>query len=120
MVSATDSPISSCVVINTLLYCVSAFDHSGKRGEVDFLNGVMGFANAQRTLDYIRIITEFIAQPEYRDVVPMFGVINEPLVATIGNATMSSLCVLSFSYEWILTMSSAIWKPTISYGTSQA
>lgn len=44
---------------------------------MNFLNGVMGIANAQRALDYIRIITEFISQPEYKDVIPMFGIINE-------------------------------------------
>jgi glucan 1,3-beta-glucosidase len=38
----------------------------------------MGYANAQRTLDYIRVITEFISQPQYKDVVVMFGVLNEP------------------------------------------
>jgi hypothetical protein len=53
----------------------------------------MGIANAQRTLNYIRIITQFISQPEYRDVVPMFGVINEALIATIGRDVLESLCV---------------------------
>ena len=51
----------------------------------------MGLANAQRTLDYIRIITEFISQPEYRNVVPLFGIINEALVTTIGKDQMTSL-----------------------------
>ena len=40
---------------------------------VNWLNGVMGVANAQRSLDYIRILTEFITQPEYAPVVPYFG-----------------------------------------------
>jgi len=31
--------------------------------------GVMGLANAQRTLTYLRIITQFVSQPQYRDVV---------------------------------------------------
>ncbi|KAJ7185897.1 hypothetical protein C8R46DRAFT_1062003, partial [Mycena filopes] len=57
------------------------YNHSGKRGQVNFLNGIMGVANAQRTLDYIRIIAEFISQPEYAyaEVVQlqMFGVVNE-------------------------------------------
>ncbi len=35
------------------------------------MNGVMGLANAERTLTYLRIITEFISQPQYRDVVGM-------------------------------------------------
>jgi glucan 1,3-beta-glucosidase len=51
----------------------------------------MGLANAQRTLDYIRIITEFISQPEYRNVVPMFGIVNEALVSTIGQNELTSL-----------------------------
>lgn len=51
----------------------------------------MGLANAQRTLDYIRIITEFISQPEYRNVVPMFGIVNEALVTTIGKDQLTSL-----------------------------
>ncbi|KZP03930.1 glycoside hydrolase family 5 protein [Athelia psychrophila] len=51
----------------------------------------MGIANAQRTLDYIRIITEFISQPEWTNVVPMFSVMNEPeQIQHIGNSTMYS------------------------------
>jgi glucan 1,3-beta-glucosidase len=58
---------------------------------VNFMNGVMGVANAQRTLNYIRIITEFISQPEWQPVVPVFGVINEPLLTTIGRDQLSNL-----------------------------
>ncbi|KIM27156.1 glycoside hydrolase family 5 protein [Serendipita vermifera MAFF 305830] len=56
----------------------NGWNHSGKLGDINFLRGVMGVANAQRTLDYIRIIAEFISQPEYRDVIPFFGILNEP------------------------------------------
>lgn len=47
----------------------------------------MGYANAQRTLDYIRIIAEFISQPQYSDVVVMFGVLNEPRGSPLIGAT---------------------------------
>lgn len=40
----------------------NGYNHSGKLGQVNFMNGIMGYANAQRTLDYIRTITEFISQ----------------------------------------------------------
>ncbi|KAF8270225.1 glycoside hydrolase superfamily [Lactarius quietus] len=50
----------------------NGYNHSGKQGQINFLDGFMGLANAQRTLDYIRIITEFISQPEYRNVVPFY------------------------------------------------
>ena len=69
----------------------TGYNHSGKLGQINFLDGIMGLANAQRTLDYIRIITEFISQPEYRNVVPLFGIINEALVGTIGKPQMTSL-----------------------------
>ncbi|KAE9406818.1 glycoside hydrolase [Gymnopus androsaceus JB14] len=68
----------------------NGYNHSGKLGQVDFLNGVMGIANAQRMLNYIRIITEFITQEEYLPVVPVFGIINEPLLTTIGQDQLSA------------------------------
>ena len=59
--------------------CDAGYNHSGKRGQINFLEGVMGFANAQRALEYIRVFTEFISQPQYSNVVQMFGIVNEPV-----------------------------------------
>ncbi|KAG8838001.1 hypothetical protein FRC18_006834 [Serendipita sp. 400] len=56
----------------------NGWNHSGKLGKINFLAGVMGVANAQRALDHVRIFAEFISQPEYKNVVPFFGIINEP------------------------------------------
>jgi glucan 1,3-beta-glucosidase len=53
----------------------------------------MGYANAQRMVNYIRIFTEFFTQPEYANVIPMFGIINEALVGNIGRDTLTSLYV---------------------------
>lgn len=55
------------------------------------MNGIMGYANAQRTLDYIRTITEFVTQADYLDLIPMFSIVNEALVSTIGKDQMTSL-----------------------------
>ena len=55
-----------------------------KFGTINFLHGVMGYANAQRGLDYIRVLTEFISQPQYKDVIPLFGILNEPRGKDIG------------------------------------
>jgi glucan 1,3-beta-glucosidase len=49
----------------------------------------MGLANAERSLDYIRILAEFISQPQYKDVVVMFGVTNEPQGSTVGQENLS-------------------------------
>lgn len=62
----------------------NGWNHSGRLGTVNFLNGPMGYANAQRSLDYIRILAEFISQPQYKDVVVMFGITNEPQAPIIG------------------------------------
>ncbi|KAM0748715.1 glycoside hydrolase [Meredithblackwellia eburnea MCA 4105] len=71
----------------------NGFNHSSKQGSVNFLNGVMGLANAQRTLNYIRTITEFITQPEYLNVVPMFSILNEPIGGTIGMNNLRSFYI---------------------------
>ncbi|KAF8157928.1 glycoside hydrolase family 5 protein [Crassisporium funariophilum] len=68
----------------------NGWNHSGKSGSVNFMNGVMGIANAQRTLTYLRIITEFVSQPQYRDVVGIVGIVNEILYGTIGQQAVQS------------------------------
>jgi glucan 1,3-beta-glucosidase len=50
----------------------------------------MGIANAQRSLNHLRLITQFISQPQYHDVVPMFGVINEAFLQYIGRNVLES------------------------------
>ena len=66
-------------------------NHSGRLGPINFLNGPMGIANADRTMGYIRVLAEFISQSEYQDVIQMFGVINEPLMGIIGRDPLDRL-----------------------------
>ncbi|KAJ7228427.1 glycoside hydrolase family 5 protein [Mycena pura] len=58
-------------------------------GELSPVN-LMGIANAQRTLYYIRVLTEFISQPAYQDLIPVFGIVNEPLLGIIGKDQLTS------------------------------
>ncbi|KAG1738187.1 glycoside hydrolase family 5 protein [Suillus lakei] len=81
--------------LHTIPGSQNGYNHSGKLGSINFLNGVMGLANAQRALDYIRIITEFISQPEWVDVVPVFSIINEALVSTIGTDQITTFYLLA-------------------------
>ena len=69
----------------------TGYNHSGRGGPINFLNGPMGIANAQRSLEYIRIVAEFISQEQYKDVVQMFGVLNEPLMGIIGRDQLDRL-----------------------------
>ncbi|KAG8905076.1 hypothetical protein FRB99_000724 [Tulasnella sp. 403] len=68
----------------------NGYNHSGKMGMINFLMGVMGYANAERGLDYMRIIVEFISQPEYKNLIPLFGVMNEARTADIGMDVIGS------------------------------
>lgn len=51
----------------------------------------MGIANAQRALEIMRVYTEFISQPQYKNLVPMFGIMNEALLSVIGRSALTSL-----------------------------
>ncbi|ESK92046.1 exo-beta- -glucanase [Moniliophthora roreri MCA 2997] len=74
----------------------NGWNHSGKLGDVNWLMGPMGFANAQRTLDYIRILAEFINQPQYRNVVTIFGILNEPREPFSGMEQIQSFYVEAY------------------------
>lgn len=69
----------------------NGWNHSGRLGQTNFLNGPMGIANAERTLDVIRVMTQFISQPQYKDVVTMFGILNEPQGTQVGQEQLSRL-----------------------------
>jgi len=51
----------------------------------------MGITNAQRTLNYIRTIVEFISQDQYKNVAAMFMPVNEAYLTSIGEQQMRSL-----------------------------
>ncbi|EJD53290.1 glycoside hydrolase [Auricularia subglabra TFB-10046 SS5] len=72
----------------------NGWNHSGRFGRINFMAGVMGVANAQRTLTYMQLLTQFISQPQYKNVVPMFGILNEALTTDISQGPMAS-----FYYE---------------------
>ncbi|RXK39337.1 glucan 1,3-beta-glucosidase [Tremella mesenterica] len=72
----------------------NGWNHSGHLGQINWMNGVMGLANAQRALEYIRTLAQFISQEEYAPVVQLFGFINEPNAGGVGQSAIGS-----FYYE---------------------
>ena len=68
----------------------NGWNHSGHQGTVNWMMSPMGMANAQRSLQYIRSIAQFIAQPQYASVVQMFGFVNEPNSGAISQAVIGS------------------------------
>ncbi|KAI0333252.1 glycoside hydrolase [Cubamyces sp. BRFM 1775] len=76
--------------LHTIPGSQNGFNHSGKSGSINWMNGPMGLANAERSLDYMRIIAEFISQPQWKDLIVIFSMINEPFMAKIGRPPVES------------------------------
>jgi glucan 1,3-beta-glucosidase len=71
--------------LHTIPGSQNGYNHSGRLGpNPNWMYGIMGLANAQRSLDYMRTIVEFISQPEYVNVVQIFSPVNEALLLDIG------------------------------------
>lgn len=56
----------------------NGWNHSGKQGKVDWVSGPDGGVNAKRTLDIHNQLSEFFAQDRYKNIVVLYGLINEP------------------------------------------
>ncbi|KZO99387.1 glycoside hydrolase family 5 protein [Calocera viscosa TUFC12733] len=83
--------------LHTIPGSQNGWNHSGKLGPINFLFGVMGIANAQRTLDYLRTLTEFVSQPQYTNVVQYFGIVNEAFVQTIGQPQVEAFYLEAYT-----------------------
>jgi glucan 1,3-beta-glucosidase len=56
----------------------NGWNHSGRLGTVGWLAGPEGALNAQRTLDIHNQLSQFFAQDRYKNVVTIYGLVNEP------------------------------------------
>lgn len=61
----------------------NGWNHSGRSGQVGFLNGTDGQLNAERTLEIATEMVQFFNKPEWSNVVTLFGVLNEPAMMKI-------------------------------------
>ncbi|KAJ3034448.1 hypothetical protein HDV00_005027 [Rhizophlyctis rosea] len=80
-----------CLDLHTAVGSQNGYDHSGRSGEIQFLNGTYGQANAERTRQIIQQISDFFfggnrTTPDGvpLDHVTIFSTMNEPFVATIN------------------------------------
>lgn len=56
----------------------NGWNHSGRQGPIGWLNGTDGALNGQRSLDLHGQLSAFFAQARYRNVVGLYGLVNEP------------------------------------------
>ena len=61
----------------------NGWNHSGQWGKVGWLNGSDGALNAQRSLDIHNQLSQFFAQDRYKNVVTIYGLVNEPKIMAL-------------------------------------
>ncbi|KAL5114326.1 hypothetical protein ACEQ8H_007801 [Pleosporales sp. CAS-2024a] len=64
----------------------NGWNHSGRQGVIGWLNGTDGDVNAKRTLEIHHQLSVFFAQPRYKNVVTMYGLVNEPRMVELDTS----------------------------------
>ena len=64
----------------------NGWNHSGRQGQIRWLNGTDGDLNAQRTLDLHDRLSTFFSQPRYKNLITMYGLANEPKMVFLDTA----------------------------------
>ncbi len=57
--------------------------HSGHQGDIGWILGPDGATNAQRSLDIHNQLSQFFAQDRYKNVITIYGLVNEPKMLVI-------------------------------------
>lgn len=68
----------------------NGWNHSGHQGNIDWLIGPNGDLNRQRSLEIHDQLSQFFAQDRYKNVVTMYGLVNEPLMLVLPVAEVLS------------------------------
>lgn len=61
----------------------NGWNHSGHQGNMGWLNGTDGQLNAQRSLAIHDQLSQFFAQPRYKNIVAIYGLVNEPRMVAL-------------------------------------
>ena len=56
----------------------NGWNHSGRQGDIGWLNGTDGSLNGQRSLDIHDQLSAFFSQPRYANIIAIYGLVNEP------------------------------------------
>ena len=62
----------------------NGWNHSGRQGTIGWLNGTDGELNRQRSLEIHDQLSKFFAQDRYKNIITMYGLVNEPLMLDLS------------------------------------
>ena len=66
----------------------NGWNHSGHQGVIGWLNGTDGTLNGQRTLDIHKQLSTFFTQERYKNIITMYGIVNEPRMTSLDTQTV--------------------------------
>jgi glucan 1,3-beta-glucosidase len=66
----------------------NGWNHSGRQGEIRWLNGTDGDLNAQRTIDLHDQLSQFFSQPRYKNIITLYGLVNEPRMVFLDTSAV--------------------------------
>ncbi|KAK9314579.1 glycoside hydrolase superfamily [Lipomyces starkeyi] len=66
----------------------NGWNHSGHQGQVLWLNGTMGEYYGNLTLGYHERLAAFFAQERYKNLVTLYGLVNEPNMMVLDSVTV--------------------------------
>ncbi len=61
----------------------NGWNHSGRQGDIGWLNGTDGALNAERSLEIHKSLATFFSQPRYKNIVAFYGLVNEPKMTAL-------------------------------------
>ncbi|KAL1897780.1 hypothetical protein Cpir12675_002205 [Ceratocystis pirilliformis] len=62
----------------------NGWNHSGRQGAINWLNGTNGATNAQRSLDIHDRLSKFFSQDRYKNLIAFYGLANEPRMTALS------------------------------------
>lgn len=89
----------------------NGWNHSGHQGAINWLNGTDGQLNGKRTLDIHDQLSTFFAQPRYRNIIAIYGLVNEPRMTSLDTQQ-----VLSWTGSVIETVRANNMTAVIAFG----
>lgn len=89
----------------------NGWNHSGRQGDIGWLNGTDGTLNGDRTISIHDQISTFFTQPRYKNIIAMYGLVNEPRMVELDTQT-----VLDWSKKAITTIRNNDYKGVIVFG----
>lgn len=75
----------------------NGWNHSGRQGDIGWLNGTDGDLNAQRSLEMHNALSQFFSQPRYKNIIAFYGLCNEPKMTALSTTAVQNWTATAFN-----------------------